>query len=58
MRQFIPNKKNHVSDYFKCIDSETKALYKNATVYLKRKQEKAFNTVLNAVDKRAAQCNA
>ena len=25
MRSYIPGKKNHVSDYFKCIDSETKA---------------------------------
>lgn len=33
-------------------------LYKDATVFLKRKKEKAFNTVLNAVDKRTAQCKA
>ena len=33
-------------------------LYKNATVFLKRKRDKALNTVLNAVDKRTAQCNA
>lgn len=33
-------------------------LYKNATVYLKRKYGIALNTVLNAVDKRTAQCNA
>lgn len=25
MRSYIPGKKNHVSDYFKCINSETKA---------------------------------
>ena len=24
MRSYIPGKKNHVSNYFKCIDSETK----------------------------------
>ena len=24
MRSYIPGKKNHVSDYFKCINSETK----------------------------------
>ena len=33
-------------------------LYKDATVFLKRKRDKALNTVLNAVDKRTAQCNA
>lgn len=33
-------------------------LYNNATVYLKRKRNIALNTVLNAVDKRTAQCNA
>ena len=33
-------------------------LYNNATVYLKRKKNIALNTVLNAVDKRTAQCNA
>jgi hypothetical protein len=50
MRSFIPGKKNHVAifDY----------LYKDATIYLKRKRDKALNTVLNAVDKRTAQCNA
>ncbi len=128
MRDFIPNKKEHRSDYFKVIDSEVKAyilgylvadgsieesvrkdrpsklvrlrfgcaseddeiirliqkenrkltpywslhfsysmkvrkpifnyLYKDATVFLKRKRDKALNTVLNAVDKRTAQCNA
>lgn len=60
MRSFIPEKKNHVSDYFRCIDSEAifDYLYKDATIYLKRKRDKALNTVLNAVDKRTAQCNA
>jgi hypothetical protein len=33
-------------------------LYKDATVFLTRKRNKALNTVLNAVDKRTAQCNA
>lgn len=33
-------------------------LYKDATVFLKRKRDKALNTVLNAVNKRTAQCNA
>ena len=33
-------------------------LYKDATVFLKRKRDIALNTVLNAVDKRTAQCNA
>lgn len=33
-------------------------LYKDATVYLKRKRDIALNTVLNAIDKRIAQCNA
>lgn len=33
-------------------------LYKDATVFLNRKRNKALNTVLNAVDKRTAQCNA
>lgn len=33
-------------------------LYNNATVYLKRKRNIALNTVLNAVDKRTAQCKA
>lgn len=33
-------------------------LYKDATVFLKRKRDKALNTVLNAVDKRTVQCNA
>lgn len=33
-------------------------LYKDATIYLKRKRNIALNTVLNAVDKRTAQCNA
>lgn len=62
MRDFIPNKKEHRSDYFKVIDSEVKAYIlgylKDATVFLKRKRDKALNTVLNAVDKRTAQCNA
>jgi hypothetical protein len=131
MRNFIPNKKEHVSNYFKVIDSEVKAyilgyivaddsigdkhfsmvcnspkfaeqiknkflevipelkwviyketrkttpywslhfsfnikvrkpiydyLYNNATVFLKRKRDKALNAVLNAVDKRTAQCRA
>lgn len=127
MRDFIPNKKEHRSDYFKVIDSEVigylvadgsigdrhfsmicnsskfaeqikdrflevvpelkwviykenrkltpywslhfsysmkvrkpifNYLYKDATVFLKRKRDKALNTVLNAVDKRTAQCNA
>lgn len=131
MRTFIPNKKEHKSDYFKKIDTEAKAyilgyivadgsigkkhfsmicnspkfaeqiknkiveavpnikwviykenrkitpywslhfsfsikvrkavynyLYENATVFLKRKERSCFNAVLNAVDKRTAQCNA
>ena len=33
-------------------------LYKDAAVFLKRKRDKALDTVLNAVDKRTAQCNA
>ena len=33
-------------------------LYKDATVYLNRKRNIALNTVLNAVDKRTAQCRA
>lgn len=33
-------------------------LYKDATVFLKRKRDKALNTVLNAVNKGTAQCNA
>lgn len=33
-------------------------LYKGATVFLKRKERNCFNAVLNAVDKRTAQCNA
>lgn len=33
-------------------------LYGNATIFLKRKRDKALNAVLNAVDKRTAQCNA
>jgi hypothetical protein len=33
-------------------------LYEGATIYLKRKRNMALNTVLNAVDKRTAQCNA
>lgn len=33
-------------------------LYADATVFLQRKRDKALNTVLNAVDKRTAQCNA
>lgn len=33
-------------------------LYNNATVFLKRKKDKALNAVLNAVDKRTAQCRA
>ena len=33
-------------------------LYKDATIFLERKRDKALNAVLNAVDKRTAQCNA
>lgn len=93
MRSFIPNKKEHKSDYFKVIDSleaipnlkwriykenrkitdywslhfsySSKVkkpifeyLYKDATVFLKRKRNKALNAVLNAGSKKSAQCNA
>lgn len=50
MNTFKCNKKKHVSDYFRIIDS-------GAKVFLKRK-ESILNTVLNAVDKRTAQCRA
>lgn len=33
-------------------------LYEGATVFLRRKERNCFNAVLNAVDKRTAQCNA
>lgn len=60
MRDYIPNKKEHRSDYFKVIDSEVKAYILGyiVAVFLKRKRDIALNTVLNAVDKRTAQCNA
>ena len=71
MSTFKCNKKKHASDYFRVINSETKAyilgylvasklynyLYSGASVFLKRK-ESILNTVLNAVDKRTAQCRA
>ena len=64
MRSYIPGKKNHVSDYFKCINSETKAYILGYIVAdgsieeSARKRDIALNIVLNAVDKRTAQCNA
>lgn len=57
-RKYTPYWSLHFSYNIKVRKPIYNYLYKNATVYLKRKQEKAFNTVLNAVDKRTAQCNA
>ena len=47
----------HFSMNLKVAKSIYKYLYKDATVFLKRK-ESILNTVLNAVDKRTAQCRA
>lgn len=66
LKWFIYKENRKITDYWSLHFSyNTKVrkpifnyLYKDATVFLKRKRDKALNTVLNAVDKRTAQCNA
>lgn len=57
-RKFTPYWSLHFSYNIKVRSSIFDYLYKDATIYLKRKRDIALNTVLNAVDKRTAQCNA
>ena len=57
-RKTTPYWSLHFSYNIKVRKSIFEYLYNNATVYLKRKRDIALNTVLNAVDKRTAQCNA
>lgn len=57
-RKTTPYWSLHFSYSIKVRKSLFDYLYKDATVFLTRKRDKALNTVLNAVDKRTAQCNA
>ena len=57
-RKTTPYWSLHFSYSIKIRKSLFDYLYKDATVFLTRKRDKALNTVLNAVDKRTAQCNA
>lgn len=57
-RKYTPYWSLHFSFNIKVRKPIFDYLYKDATVFLTRKRNKALNTVLNAVDKRAAQCNA
>ena len=58
IQRLKPNWSLHFSYNIKVRKPIFEYLYNNATVYLKRKRDIALNTVLNAVDKRTAQCNA
>lgn len=57
-RKYTPYWSLHFSYNLKVRKPLYDYLYKDATVFLKRKRDIALNTVLNAVDKRTAQCNA
>lgn len=57
-RKYTPYWSLHFSYNIKVRKALFEYLYKDATVFLNRKRDKALNTVLNAVDKRTAQCNA
>ena len=68
IQKVTKNKKFYISNYFQIIDIEAKAyilgyiiadesydyLYKDATIFLTRKKISAFNSVLNAFNKRRA----
>ena len=57
-RKTIPYWSLHFSFNIKVRKPIYNYLYNNATIFLKRKRDKALNAVLNAVDKRTAQCRA
>lgn len=57
-RKTTPYWSLHFSYNKKVRESIYNYLYKDATVFLRRKRDIALNTVLNAAGKKAAQCNA
>lgn len=57
-RKITPYWSLHFSFSIKVRKAVYDYLYEGATVFLRRKERNCFNAVLNAVDKRTAQCNA